>query len=246
LLHHPTLDQLNAMGLYGMAKAFVELNANPEAGGLQHGEWLAMLLEREAVHRQDKRLGARLRYARLRHQAAPEDIDYRAPRGLDRPLMQELLKGGWIDAHENLIISGPTGVGKSWLGCALGHKACRDNRSVLYVRAPKLFDELALAHGDGTFARRVKSLGAVQLLIFDDWGLEPLTAQGRHDLLEILEDRYARRSTVVTSQVPVADWHGLIGNATYADAILDRLVHNAHRIELSGESMRRSKPHPKA
>jgi DNA replication protein DnaC len=246
LLTHPTLDQLHAMGLVGMAKAFSELNANPEAAGLQHGEWLAMLLDREAAHRQDKRLGARLRYARLRHQAAPEDVDYRAARGLDRQLLQELLKGGWIDAHENLIISGPTGVGKSWLGCALGHKACRDNRSVLYVRAPKLFDELALAHGDGTFARRVKSLGAVQLLIFDDWGLEPLTAQGRHDLLEILEDRYGRRSTVVTSQVPVADWHGLIGNATYADAILDRLVHNAHRIELSGESMRRSRPQPKA
>jgi DNA replication protein DnaC len=234
------------MGLYGMAKAFAELNANPEAGGLQHSEWLAMLLDREAVHRQDKRLGARLRYAKLRHQAAPEDIDYRASRGLDRALMQELLKGGWIDAHENLIISGPTGVGKSWLGCALGHKACRDNRSVLYVRAPKLFDELALAHGDGTFARRVKSLGTVQLLILDDWGLEALTAQGRHDLLEILEDRYGRRSTIVTSQVPVTDWHGLIGHATYADAILDRLVHNANRIELSGESMRRSKPRPKA
>jgi DNA replication protein DnaC len=154
--------------------------------------------------------------------------------------------GYWIDGHENLIISGPTGVGKSWLSCALAHKACRDNRSVLYVRAPKLFDELALAHGDGTFARRSKNLGTVQLLIMDDWGLEPLTAQGRHDLLEILEDRYGRRSTVVTSQVPVAEWHGLIGHATYADAILDRLVHNAHRIELSGDSLRRPKPRPKA
>ena len=160
--------------------------------------------------------------------------------------MQELLKGAWIDAHVNLIISGPTGVGKCWLGCALGHKACREYHSVFYVRAPKLFDELALAHGDGAFARRVKNLGAVQLLIFDDWGPGPLTAQGRHDLLEILEDRYGRRSTVVTSQVPVADWHGLVGNATYPDAILDRLVNNAHRIALSGASMRRSKPQPKA
>jgi len=246
MLNHPTLDQLNALGLQGMAKAFSELIADPEAAGLQHGEWLAMLLDRETVYRQDKRMAARLRYAKLRHQAAPEDIDYRAARGLDRQFVQELLKGNWIDRHENLIISGPTGVGKSWLSCALAHKACRDNRSVLYVRAPKLFDELALAHGDGTFARRSKNLGTVQLLIMDDWGLEPLTAQGRHDLLEILEDRYGRRSTVVTSQVPVAEWHGLIGHATYADAILDRLVHNAHRIELSGDSLRRPKPRPKA
>ena len=246
MLNHPTLDQINGLGLHGMAKAFSELIADPEAAGLQHGEWLAMLLDREVVYRQDKRMGARLRYAKLRHQATPEDIDYRATRGLDRQLIQELLKGSWINAHENLIISGPTGVGKSWLGCALAHKACRENRSVLYVRAPKLFDELALAHGDGTFARRAKNLGAVQLLVIDDWGLEPLTAQARHDLLEILEDRYARKSTLVTSQVPVADWHAIIGNATYADAILDRLVHNAHRIELSGDSLRRAKPRSKA
>jgi DNA replication protein DnaC len=137
-------------------------------------------------------------------------------------------------------------VGKSWIACALGHKACRDNRSVLYVRAPKLFDELDLAHGDGSFPRRLKRLAAVDLLIIDDWGLKPLTPQGRHDLLEILEDRYGRKSTLVTSQVPIADWHGLIGHATYADAILDRLVHNAHRIDLTGESMRRAKAKPQA
>ncbi len=241
MLTHPTLDQLNALGLYGMAKAFKDLADNPEAKDLGHADWLALVLEREAAYRQDRRLGARLRYAKLRQQAAPEDIDYRASRGLDRALLQELLKGDWIDAHDNLVITGPTGVGKSWLACALGHKACRDNRSVLYVRAPKLFDELALAHGDGSYARRAKTLGAVQLLIFDDWGLEKLNAQARHDLLEILEDRYGRRSTLVTSQVPVAAWHDLIGHATYADAILDRLVHNAHRIDLTGESMRRAK-----
>lgn len=241
MLTHPTFDQLNAMGFFGMAKAFNDMMVSTEADGLGHAEWLALLLDREASLRHDKRLSARLRYAKLRHSAAPEDIDYRADRGLDRRQIAELLTGKWIDNHENLILEGPTGVGKSWLACAIGHKVCRDNHSVLYVRAPKLFDELALAHGDGSFARRLKALGAVELLILDDWGLEPLDAQARHDLLEILEDRYGRKSTLVTSQLPVADWHQLIAHATYADAILDRLVHNAHRINLKGDSMRRLK-----
>jgi DNA replication protein DnaC len=242
LLNHPTLDQLHALGLYGMAKAFAEIDPRIQADGLGHREWLGLLLDREASWRQDKRLSARLRYAKLRQQACVEDVDYRSQRGLDRALFQKLVEGRWIDAHDNLAITGSTGVGKSWLASALGHKACRDNRSVLYHRVPRLFADLALARGDGRHPRILRSLGRTDLLILDDWGLEPLDAAARHDLLEILEERYGRRSTIVTSQLPVDRWHEIVGDPTYADAILDRLVHNAHRIELSGESMRRTRP----
>jgi DNA replication protein DnaC len=241
MLTHPTLDQLNQLGLFGMAKAFGEAETSDEAAALTHPEWLALLLDREVIYRHDRKLAARLRYARLRQQAAVEDVDYRAVRGLDRALFQKLVIGDWIDAHDNLIICGPTGVGKSWLSCALGHKACRDNRSVLYQRVPKLFGDLALARGDGRYVRLFRALGGVQLLILDDWGLEPLDAQARHDLLEILEERYGRRSTIITSQLPVDSWHQVIGDPTYADAILDRLVHNAQRLNLSGDSLRRTR-----
>ena len=241
MLNHPTLDQLHTLGLYGMAKAFAEIRASGEAESLGHSEWLGLLLDREASGRRDKRLVARLRYAKLRQQASVEDVDYRSPRRLDRALFQKLAEGNWIEAHDNLALTGPTGTGKSWLSSALGHKACRDNRSVLYHRVPKLFEDLALARGDGRHPRILRSLGRADLLILDDWGLEPLDAAARHDLLEILEERYGRRSTVITSQLPVDRWHEIIGDPTYADAILDRLVHNAHRIELAGESMRRTR-----
>jgi DNA replication protein DnaC len=244
MLVHPTLDQLHRLGLFGMAKAFGETETSNEAAALTHSEWLGLLLDREMTYRHDKKLTARLRYARLRQQATVEDVDYRAARGLDRALFQKLVSGEWIDAHDNLIVCGPTGVGKSWLACALGHKACRDDRSVLYQRLPKLFGDLALARGDGRYARLVRVLGNVQLLILDDWGLQPLDAQARHDLLEILEDRYGRRSTIITSQLPVENWHAVIGNPTYADAILDRLVHNAQRLNLSGDSLRRTREKP--
>ena len=246
MLQHPTLDRLDAMGFAGMAKAFAELAANAESERLTHPEWLALLLDREWSFRHDRKLAARLRFAKLRHQAAPEDVDYRSSRGLDRALFMKLVAGDWIAAHDNLVICGPTGVGKSWLACALGHKACRDDRSVLYQRVPKLFSSLALARGDGRHAQILAKLGGVQLLILDDWGLEPLDANARHDLLEILEERYGRRSTIITSQLPISVWHEVIGDPTYADAILDRLVHNAHRLDLTGDSMRRVKSSPPA
>jgi DNA replication protein DnaC len=241
LLIHPTLEQLRQLGLAGMARAFEELADNARGAELDHAEWLGLLLDRELTDRQDRRLRARLRYARLRHNAAVEDVDYRTARGLDRALFQKLAQGNWIKEQQNLIIVGPSGVGKSWLACALGHRACRDNLSVLYQRIPRLFSDLALARGDGRYARLMRALGGVKLLILDDWGLEPLTAEQRHDMLEIVEDRYGRGATLVTSQIPVDRWHDLIGDPTLADAILDRVVHNAHRIQLRGESMRRKK-----
>jgi DNA replication protein DnaC len=239
LLTHPTRDQLYQLGLAGMASAFDELQAAPQTAELSHAEWLALLIDREVTQRHDRRLKAKLRYARLRHHATIEDVDYRAPRGLDRALFQKLAAGDWIDVPQNLIVEGPTGVGKSWLACALGHKACRDNRSVLYQRIPRLFPDLALARGDGRYPRLMRALGGVKLLILDDWGLEPLGPDQRRDLLEIVEERYGRGATLITSQIPVDRWHDVIGDPTLADAILDRVVHNAHRLKLKGDSLRK-------
>ncbi len=241
MLTHPTLDQLRALGLFGMAKAFESLGASPEADALSHAEWLGLLLDHELTFRNEKRLAARLKEAKFKHQACLEDVDYRSSRGLDRALFQKLGEGDWIRAHDNLAICGKTGTGKSWLACALGHKACRDNRSVLYRRVPKLFADLALARGDGRHARLLRTLGRADLLILDDFGLTTLNADARQDLLELLEERYGCRATLVTSQLPVDRWHDVIGDPTYADAILDRLVHNAHRIQLTGESMRKKR-----
>src|ERR1700739_2662391 len=184
MLTHPTLDQLNQLGLFGMAKAFGEAQASADVAALTHPEWLALLLDREMTYRHDRKLAARLRYARLRQQALVEDVDYRAARGLDRPLFQKLVIGDWIDAHDNLTICGPTGVGKSWLACALGHKACRDGFSVLYKRASRLFTDLAQARGEGRLPRLMTTLERTRLLIIDDWGPEPLNAEQRRDLLE--------------------------------------------------------------
>jgi len=240
MLTHPTHGRLVTLGLIGMAKALDEQQRQPDITTLAFEERVALLVDREATERENKRLISRLRFASLRQNAVVEDIDMKASRGLDKALFQKLVAGEWIERHQNLLIIGPTGVGKSWIACALGHKACRDNRSVLYQRLPRLFDVLALARGDGHHARLLKSLARVELLILDDWGLAPMTAEQRRDLLEIMEDRHGRASTMVTSQLPVEHWHEIIGDPTLADAILDRLVHNAHRLTLKGESLRKA------
>ena len=244
MLAHPTLDQLNALGLYGLAKGFKELEHKPEVRGLDHAEWLGLLLEYELTLRRQKQFETRARVARLRHPASVEDVNYQSPRGLDRALFLKLAACDWIAERRNLLVTGASGLGKSWLACALGHQACRDNHSVLYRRVPKLFTELMLARGDGRYARLLRNLSVVQLLIVDDFGLAAVDAAARHDLLEILEERYGRRSTIITSQFPVDHWHDLIGDPTYADAILDRIVHNAYRIDLSGPSLRKERKSP--
>jgi DNA replication protein DnaC len=240
MLTHPTLSRLVTLGLTGMAKAFDEQRQQPDIAALGFDERFALLVDREATERENKRLVNRLRFAKLRQNAVVEDIDTKEPRGLDKALFHKLVAGEWIERRQNLLIIGPTGVGKSWIACALGHKACRDNRSVIYRRPPRLFDALALARGDGQHARLLKMLARVELLILDDWGLAPMLAELRRDLLEIMEDRHERGSTIVTSQLPVEHRHEIIGDPTIADAILDRLVHNAHRLTLKGESLRKA------
>ena len=242
MLAHPTLDQLNALGLYGLAKGFKELEHKPEARGLEHAEWLGLLLEYETTLRRQKQFETRARAAKLRHGASVEDVDYQSPRGLDRALFLKLSTCDWIAERRNRLVTGACGLGKSWLACALGYKACRENSAVLYALVPRLFADLAVAPGGPGYARLLRTLARVKLLILDDWGPEALNADQARDLLEIVEDRYDKGSIIITSQVPVARWHDLIGIPTLADAILDRVIHNAYRIELTGESLRKRRP----
>jgi DNA replication protein DnaC len=241
MLNHPTLDKLQDLRFTGMVKALTEQMALPDIEELSFEERLGLLVDREVTEREDRRLTTRLRQAKLKQNACIEDIDFKQPRGMDKSLVLDLAQCQWIKRHLNLLITGPTGVGKTWVACALAQKACREGFTSLYLRLPRLLQELPIAKGDGTYTRLMNRLAKVDVLILDDWGLSKLIAEQRRDLLEILEDRHDTRSTIVTSQLPLDQWHNIIGDPTLADAILDRLVHNAYKINLKGESMRKNK-----
>jgi len=239
MLLHPTLEILQKLRLTGMLKALREQLQDPEITSLSFEERLGLLLDRELTERESRRLKSRLKQAKLRESAAIEDLDYRTPRGLDKALIRRLATGQWIGEHLNVLITGPTGVGKTWIACALAHKACREGYTVRYRRLPRLLEELALARAAGRYPKLLTELARTDLLLLDDWGLAPLNDEQRRDLLEILDDRFNTRSTLVTSQLPLAHWHDYLGDPTLADAILDRLVHCAYKLNLSGESMRK-------
>lgn len=246
MLTHPTIDTLHALRLPGMARAFEEQLRMPEVSMMTFEDRLGLLVEREATERSSRRLASRLRTARLRQNACLENVDLRSPRGLDRTLLLELGSCRFIAAHTNVVITGPTGVGKTFLACALAHRACLEGYRTSYVHMPKLHRELAVARGDGRHAAMLDTLAKVDLLVLDDLVLTPLADSERRDLYAIVEERHDLRSTIATSQLPVEAWHRAIGDPNLADSILDRLTSQAHRIALSGESRRsarRTDPH---
>jgi len=243
MLNHPTLETLQELKLFGMLAALREQMQLPDCTALSFDERFGLLVDREANERENRRLASRLKRAKLRQTATVEDIDYRHPRGLDKSVMLSLASCQWIRKRNNCIITGPTGAGKSYIACALAHKACREGFSVLYLRLPRMLQELATAQADGRYPRLLNAYARTDLLVLDDWGLSPLTDEQRKDLFEILEDRYDLRSTLVTSQLPVPKWHQIVGDPSVADALLDRLVHNAHKLALKGESMRKKHKH---
>ena len=244
MLINQTLDKLDALGLFGMALGLREQLESSQYLSLSFDERFGLLVDREAEARDSRRLALRLKAARLRQEASVEDIDFRAARGLDRSTILNLAQAGWVASKHNLLVTGPTGAGKSFVSCALAHAAVRRGHTALYVRTPRLLAELALSRGDGRYVRRLGQLARIGLLVLDDFLLTPPNIVEAKDLLEVIDDRSQVRSTLVVSQLPVENWHAALaaGDPTLADAILDRLVHNAHRLELKGASMRRRQP----
>jgi DNA replication protein DnaC len=240
MLLEQTMEKLNTMKLYGMAEAMRQWVDKPKEKDIAPADLVGVLADAEWIHRENLKLSTRLRNARFRHPACVEDIDYAHARGLSKSVMLELATSRWAASHQNIILTGPTGVGKSYLACALGNKACRDGFTVVYRRASRLFDELAQARADGTYPHLLRRLAKVQVLILDDFGLEILGAPQRKELLEVLDDRHSVSSTVITSQMDPKDWHAVIADPTIADAVCDRVVHNAHRLKLAGDSIRKT------
>jgi len=242
MLDEPTLEKLAELKLHALARAWQEQQAQADVHELGFDERLALLVDAEWLARRNKRLARHLREAKLRlGQACVEDLDYAPERKLDKKTLRELATCRWVEEHHNVLITGKTGVGKSYVACALAQQACRRGYRALYRRASRLFDELTLARADGTYPKLLARLARIDVLVVDDWGLVPIGETERRDLLEIVEDRHGNRSTILTSQLPVADWHDHVGDPTVADAICDRLLHNAHRIVLQGPSRRRTK-----
>jgi len=241
MLVNPIINKFQQLRLHAMAKAFKEQLESPEIARLSFEDRLGLLVDTEVTSRENRRLETRLKSAKLQQSACLEDIDYYASRNLDRSLLATLSQGQWVKAHQNILIVGPCGTGKTFLACALAHKACLQGHTVRYHRIGRLLSELQLNKGDGQYGKRMGELAKTDVLILDDFGLSTLSDEYRRDLLEILDDRHNQLSTIVTSQLPVKLWHETIGNETLADAILDRLIHNSYRLEMKGESLRKTR-----